>query len=84
MDRGSRGSVRLRFVPFVKLRARHSAVDHRELCCAIEDDLGNDAARGATEFGEYFLYFSFFLMVSALLLTGLFFRLGVEQRAFPR
>lgn len=39
-----------------------------------------DASRGATDFGEYFLYFSFFLMVSALLLAGLFFRLGIEQR----
>jgi ABC-type antimicrobial peptide transport system permease subunit len=41
---------------------------------------GLEAARGATDFGEYFVYFSFFLMVSALLLTGLFFKLGVEQR----
>lgn len=40
-----------------------------------------EASRGATDFGEYFLYFSFFLMASALLLAGLFFRLGVEQRA---
>jgi ABC-type lipoprotein release transport system permease subunit len=40
-----------------------------------------EAARGATDFGEYFVYFSFFLMVSALLLTGLFFKLGIEQRA---
>ena len=39
-----------------------------------------EAAQGATDFGEYFVYFSFFLIVSALLLTGLFFRLGVEQR----
>ena len=39
-----------------------------------------EAARGATDFGEYFVYFSFFLMVSALLLTGLFFKLGIEQR----
>jgi ABC-type antimicrobial peptide transport system permease subunit len=39
-----------------------------------------EAARGATDFGEYFVYFSFFLIVSALLLTGLFFKLGVEQR----
>jgi putative ABC transport system permease protein len=38
------------------------------------------ASRGATDFGEYFLYFSFFLVVSALVLAGLFFRLGVEQR----
>ncbi len=38
------------------------------------------ASRGATDFGEYFLYFSFFLVVSALLLTALFFKLGIEQR----
>jgi putative ABC transport system permease protein len=41
---------------------------------------GLGASRGATNFGEYFLYFSFFLVVSALLLTALFFKLGVEQR----
>lgn len=39
------------------------------------------AATGSTNFGEYFLYFSFFLIVSALLLAGLFFRFGLEQRA---
>jgi len=39
------------------------------------------ASEGATDFGEYFTYFSFFLVVSALLLAALFFRLGVEQRA---
>jgi ABC-type lipoprotein release transport system permease subunit len=42
---------------------------------------GLQAARGTTDFGEYFLYFSFFLVVSALLLAALFFRFGVEQRA---
>lgn len=42
--------------------------------------LSLEASRGATDFGEYFTYFSFFLMVSALLLAGLFFRLGLEQR----
>src|SRR5204863_6657922 len=41
---------------------------------------GLAASRGATDFGEYFVYFSFFLVVSALLLTGLFFKLGIEQR----
>jgi hypothetical protein len=41
---------------------------------------GLRAARGATDFGEYFLYFSFFLVVSALMLTALFFKLGIEQR----
>ena len=39
------------------------------------------ASKGATNFGEYFVYFSFFLVVSALLLAALFFKLGVEQRA---
>ena len=38
------------------------------------------ASRGATDFGEYFIYFSFFLVVSALVLVVLFFKLGVEQR----
>ncbi len=38
------------------------------------------ASSGATDFGAYFSYFSFFLVVSALLLTALFFRLGIEQR----
>jgi ABC-type lipoprotein release transport system permease subunit len=41
---------------------------------------GLAASRGATDFGEYFTYFSFFLVASALLLATLFFRLGVEQR----
>ena len=41
---------------------------------------GLQASRGATDFGEYFLYFSFFLVISALLLTALFFKLGIEQR----
>jgi len=42
--------------------------------------LALDASTGATNFGEYFTYFSFFIVVSALILTMLFFRLGVEQR----
>lgn len=41
---------------------------------------GLAASQGATNFGEYFLYFSFFLVVSALMLTALFFKLGIEQR----
>jgi ABC-type antimicrobial peptide transport system permease subunit len=39
-----------------------------------------EASQGATDFGQYFTYFSFFLMVSALMLAVLFFKLGVEQR----
>jgi ABC-type lipoprotein release transport system permease subunit len=42
---------------------------------------GIAASQGSTDFGEYFLYFSFFLVVSALVLAALFFRLSVEQRA---
>jgi ABC-type antimicrobial peptide transport system permease subunit len=41
---------------------------------------GLRAATGSTDFGEYFTYFSFFIVVSALLLATMFFRLGVEQR----
>ena len=42
--------------------------------------LALSASAGATNFAEYFTYFSFFIVFSALLLTVLFFRLGVEQR----
>jgi putative ABC transport system permease protein len=41
---------------------------------------GIQASQGATDFGEYFVYFSFFLVAGALLLASLFFKLGVEQR----
>ncbi len=41
---------------------------------------GASSAKGSTDFGEYFTYFSFFLIVSAMLLTALFFQLGIEQR----
>ncbi len=41
---------------------------------------GLRASGGATDFGQYFVYFSYFLVVAAVLLTGLFFKLGVEQR----
>ncbi len=42
---------------------------------------GLAAAEGATDFGGLFLGFSLFLIAAAALLTGLLFRLGVEQRA---
>jgi ABC-type antimicrobial peptide transport system permease subunit len=41
---------------------------------------GLAASRGATNFGEYFTYFSFFLVASAVTLSALFFKLGIEQR----
>ena len=42
---------------------------------------GLRAAAGATDFAGLFISFSFFLIVSAALLVGLLFRLGVERRA---
>ena len=42
---------------------------------------GVRAAGGATDFGGLFIALSFFLEVAAVLLMGLLFRLGVEQRA---
>ncbi|HET8548929.1 MAG TPA: FtsX-like permease family protein, partial [Bryobacteraceae bacterium] len=63
-----------------KLKA---AIDPLELGFSVQDVRRQAlaAARGSTDFGEYFAYFSFFLVVSALLLAGLFFRFGIEQRA---
>ncbi len=41
---------------------------------------GLDAAQGSTDFGEYFVYFSLFLIAAAVLFSAMFFRLGIEQR----
>ena len=41
---------------------------------------GGQASGGAIDFSLYFISFSFFLVISALLLASLFFRLGIEQR----
>jgi ABC-type lipoprotein release transport system permease subunit len=60
-----------------------SKIDPVEMGAAVFDVRGPAlaASQGATDFGEYFLYFSFFLVVAALVLVALFFRLGVEQRS---
>ena len=42
---------------------------------------GLAAATGSTDFSTLFIGFSLFLIVSAILLVGLLFRLGIEQRA---
>ena len=42
---------------------------------------GLEASKGTTSFEGLFIGFSFFLMVSALLLVNLLFRLGIESRA---
>jgi ABC-type antimicrobial peptide transport system permease subunit len=41
---------------------------------------GLAAAQGSTDFGEYFVYFSSFLIAAAILLALLFFKLMIEQR----
>ena len=59
------------------------SVDPLALGMAVRDVRANGlaASRGATDFGAYFVYFSFFLVASALVLAALFFKLGVEQRS---
>ena len=56
------------------------APDSQGLTITAVRALALGASSGATDFGEYFTYFSFFIVVSALLLVVLFFRLGIEQR----
>ena len=58
------------------------AIDPLALGLAVRDVRAQSlaASRGATDFGAYFVYFSFFLVASALLLAALFFKLGIEQR----
>lgn len=66
-----------------ELRVRiRSALDPAQWGLAVRDVRADAlaASRGATDFGQYFVYFSFFLVVSALVLASLFFKLGVEQR----
>ncbi len=74
---GSVDRLREDFVP--RLRA---AIDPLALGLTVSNVRARslEASRGATDFGEYFVYFSFFLVVSALVLAALFFKLGVEQR----
>ena len=66
----------------VYVQRLRAAADPLALGLAVIDvrAQGLQASRGATDFGEYFVYFSFFIVVSALLLVVLFFKLGIEQR----
>jgi putative ABC transport system permease protein len=88
---GDRTSVRIRATagqPIEDLERRLTAALRPELdpqamglTLRAVKDAGLAASAGSTDFGEYFVYFSFFLVASALVLATLFFRLGVEQRA---
>jgi Predicted ABC-type transport system involved in lysophospholipase L1 biosynthesis, permease component len=80
---GSLTSIRIAGVPEEQLqRDLRASLDPFESGLVLLDvrNAALTASQGATDFGEYFVYFSFFLVVSALLLAGLFFRLGVDQR----
>lgn len=61
------------------LLAELPAVDFGLVPVAVRAD-GLEASKGATDFGIYFLYFSWFLLVSAFVLIALLFRLGIERR----
>jgi ABC-type lipoprotein release transport system permease subunit len=85
---GSLTSIRLKPTGDLEVAAEQFG---RELLAAVDPvstgfvvyparALAVESSVGATDFGLYFIYFSFFLVVSALLLASLFFRLGVEQR----
>lgn len=63
-----------------KLLARLSP-DQLGLVFQPVKEQGLRAAGGATDFGELFFGFSFFLIISAAMLVALLFRLGVERRA---
>jgi len=88
---GSLTSVRLGTLPNEPMataveritRSLDMMVDPETFGLALRDirTEGLAASRGATDFGEYFVYFSFFIVVSALVLVVLFFKLGIEQRA---
>ena len=87
---GAVTSVRVAPLPGVSLLETRSQIEERlrasidplTMGIAIRDvrAQGLAASRGATDFGAYFVYFSFFIVVSALLLASLFFKLGIEQR----
>lgn len=82
MSSSSSDSGRLPFMLETFQRSLRAALDPVRMGFSVDPARaqGLEASRGATDFGEYFVYFSFFLVASALLLVGLFFRLGVEQR----
>ena len=65
---------------FEKVLRAHLDPERSGFALRFAKGAGLEAARGSTDFGEYFLYFSFFIISAAILLAALFFRLGLEQR----
>ncbi len=78
---GSATSVRVETTPEYARQLR-DRIDPSQVGMTVTDvqKSAREAARGSTDFGEYFGYFSAFVLISALILAGLLFRLGVEQR----
>ena len=58
------------------------AIDPLAMGLAVRDVRAENlaASRGSTDFATYFVSFSVFIVLSALVLTSLFFKLGLEQR----
>lgn len=88
---GSRTSVRVAIpggqsaADFAKVyeKALLAEIDPRAVGLAVEPvkAQGLQAASGTTDFTGLFIGFSFFIILSALILIGLLFRLGIEQRS---
>ena len=78
--RAAIGLTRPRPKPSTSRNPRQDDSRQRRPCRPARPRPGTGASRGSTDFGEYFTYFSFFIVVSGLLLSGLFFKLGLEQR----
>jgi ABC-type antimicrobial peptide transport system permease subunit len=76
------GAIDLQALASGVARATAGAIDPLRAGFGVVDVRAQNLAAsvGATDFGAYFSYFSFFLVVSAVLLAALFFRLSVEQR----
>lgn len=83
------GATSVRFVPGPNSASEPRIADALIAALPAEDfglapvpvrQQGLEASRGATDFGLYFLYFSYFLLVSAFVLLALLYRLGVERR----
>jgi ABC-type lipoprotein release transport system permease subunit len=64
-------------------RRLHEKVDPAAMGLTFQPIMAQQlaAASGNTDFGQYFVYFSFFIIVAAVLLVAMLFRLNVEQRA---
>ena len=66
-----------------KINASNEGLHAAALGFELSDlhEMAETAASGNTDFGQLFLAFSIFIVISALMLTAMFFRLGLESRA---